>query len=273
MPSERLDKGLLHPRAYPKLTRLGREIDGGYAVPEDQITHCDLLVSLGLNDDVSFDVDFLERNPQTRAVGVDSQVGWWFLVRRIVHTGWGRIRHTFTGNTRKRLAHAESFRGCFTLARLYRAPNARLKKWVGNRSGPNHIRLAEILDQFPGTRPHDVFLKMDIEGAEYDVVPDIVSGSDRIRCIAAEFHYLDERVAEVNEALKALDEHFIVVHVHGNNFSPIDPVSEFPVAVEITWLNRAVADPDLPLSSASYPLAGLDRPCDPSREDHPLVFS
>ena len=269
---ERLDRGLLRPHAYPALTRLGREHDGGYVIPEDQIAPCDLLISLGLNDDVSFDRDFLALNPGARAVGVDARTGWWFTTRRRIHTLWGMIRHTVTGNRKKKRAASESFQGLNTLSRIYRPPNQRLRAWVGGSSQPGHIRLSEILDRFPGTRDHDAFLKMDIEGAEYDVVPDIVAGADRIRCIAAELHYLDEWTPKVNAALRAMDEQYVVVHVHANNFSRYDEANGFPTAVEVTWLNRAVAGAELPLSTASYPLPGLDRPCDPDQEDYALSF-
>lgn len=271
-PDRRLDKQLLHPRTYPSMIRLGRDRDGGYVVPEDQIRHCSLLISLGLSDDVSFDRDFLARNPGTRLIGIDSRVNGWFLARRLLTSSVKAVKYTLTGNRLKRRFNTDGVRDCVALPLLYRDPNVRLRKWVGRESGPERITLSEILALSPDAGVHDVFLKMDIEGTEYEIVPEILRNARRIRCIAAEFHYLDTQTADFNKAMRTLSDQFVVVHIHGNNWGAYDAGLEFPVAVEITLLNRDAFEGELPLSEASYPLEGLDRPCNPGKADYGLVF-
>lgn len=263
---------MLHPLRYPALTRLGRDWDGGYVIPGDQIESCTLLVSLGLSDDVSFDREFLAFNPSARLVGVDGRVGPAFLAKRLLHGLWGAARATVLVRPEKRRRHLEAASGALQVVRLYRPPHVRMKAWVGAESGPGRIRLGTILDSHPGGGEPDVFLKMDVEGAEYELVPDIVHHAGRIRCIAAEFHAWDQRVDEFNEALRALAGPFAVVHVHGNNWGGWSEIEELPTTLEITLVNRAALEEDLPLSTAAYPLPGLDRPCDPRRPDYPLTF-
>lgn len=272
-----LDKALLQPRAYPGLIRLGRDWDGGYVVPEDQLEACSSLVSLGLSDDVSFDRDFLRHSPTARLVGVDGRVGLGFLVRRFLHASWGAVRSTLRGRTLRRGLYIDSLRGCVGVARLYRLPHRRVRAWVSHDPGPGTLGLDAIFELLRpeakqwGPEP-DVFLKMDVEGAEYALIPDLIRLRDRIRCIAVEFHAWDERVEEFDRAIRALKEHFDVVHVHGNNWGTVDGSSSFPTTVELTMVNRAVLPGDLPLSDADYPLKGLDRPCNPLVPDIPFHF-
>lgn len=268
-----LDKSLIHPVRYPALTRLGRDWDGGYVVPGDQIEACRLLVSLGLSEDVSFDRDFLAINPSARLVGVDARVGPAFLAKRVVHGLWGAVRATLAFRAEKRRRHLEAASGALQVARLYRPPHVRMRAWVGADTGPGRVRLGDILDAHPsGDRAPDVFLKMDVEGAEFEIVPDIVRHADRIRCIAAEFHRWDRRAGEFNACMRALAEHFLVVHVHGNNWGTVDRETGFPTTLEITLLNRDVLETVPPPSDAEYPLEGLDRPCQPGLPDFALVF-
>lgn len=272
-----LDKRLLHPRAYPGLVRLGRDWDGGYVVPEDQIEACSSLVSLGLSDDVSFDKDFLHRSPKALLVGVDGRVGWGFLAKRILHASWGAVRSTLRGRTLRRAFHLDSLRGCVGLARLYRTPHRRIRAWVGHGPGTGIVGLDAIFGLVTPPAPEvdpgpDVFLKMDVEGAEYALVPDLIRLRNRIRCIVVEFHAWDERVEEFNRAMGALTEHFAVVHVHGNNWGTVDGPSGFPTTVELTMVSRVVLPKDLPPSAADYPIEGLDRPCNPGVTDIPFHF-
>ena len=48
----------LKPFKVKNLTRLGRKFDGGYLVCSDTMKKCENLITLGVGDDISFEVDF-----------------------------------------------------------------------------------------------------------------------------------------------------------------------------------------------------------------------
>jgi hypothetical protein len=112
---------------------------------------------------------------------------------------------------------------------------------------------------------------MDIEGAEYRVLPELLASADRIDGMAIEFHDCDLMAAHVDALLDRLKQHFVVVHVHGNNYGPLISGSTCPRVLEISLLNRRLVDPtELTRPNRSrYPI-GLDQPNRPDRPDYAL---
>ena len=53
----------LKPGPVKSLVRLGRENDGGYLVDERSVSSAEILLSMGINDDWSFERDFRKANP------------------------------------------------------------------------------------------------------------------------------------------------------------------------------------------------------------------
>jgi hypothetical protein len=52
------DLNRFHPIQMENLIRLGRDWDGGYVVSDEQIQKTETLLSFGINDDWSFEIDF-----------------------------------------------------------------------------------------------------------------------------------------------------------------------------------------------------------------------
>ena len=78
--------------------------------------------------------------------------------------------------------------------------------WLGysGADGPGTVSVGTLIEQ-AGERERRVFLKMDIEGGEYDVVDDLVAHADRINCIVGEFHRIGKKAASFNAALGAFN--------------------------------------------------------------------
>jgi len=60
--------------------------------------------------------------------------------------------------------------------------------------GPGTVSVGALIEQ-AGADERRVFLKMDIEGGEYDVVDDLIAHEDRINCIVGEFHRIGKKAA------------------------------------------------------------------------------
>lgn len=268
-----LDKTPLRPFLYPRLVRLGPPTDGGYVVPEDQIPQCRLLVSLGLSDNWTFDKDFLKLNPSVKIIGVDHTVGPFFFISGLPLILFRICSYALIFNRtkiRKHTRRLDNYLGYFT---FFRAPHKHIKKRMSARmNDPLAITLDDVLRAAGPGGEHDVFLKMDIEGGEYDLVPDIIKQHDRIRCIAAEFHWLDKRTEDFNQAIRLLSQHFTLIHIHANNIGPYDHANDFPITVEITWINNSVLEEKLVPSTLDYPREGLDIPNTVTKPDYKLHF-
>lgn len=268
-----LDKTILRPVECPNLVRLGPQRDGGYVVPVDHVTRCRLLISLGLSDDWSFDRDFLARNSSARVVGVDHTVGPLWFIRRILLYSWKLILHSVTGNREKRAKYSVKLKNAADYFSFFGGRNVHLKKRISTGGGQSDITLGSIFTSNPtdGETP-DVFLKMDIEGAEYEMVNDIIDNSRRISCIAAELHDLDTRTEEFNRFIRLLTRDFYVVHIHGNNGAAFDRSSNFPSVIEMTLVNKSDFSEEPKLSKDAYPKAGIDYPNNPGAPDYELSF-
>ena len=120
-----------------------------------------------------------------------------------------------------------------------------------------------------------LFVKMDIEGAEYRVLPTLLADAARITGIAIEFHNTDLLWERLYEQLQLLLQHFVVVHAHGNNFVRPTAGSTLPRALEVTFANRSLItarELDV-INDRTYPLVGLDHPNNPGRADLALDFA
>ena len=69
------------PRKVPSLVRLGRDFDGGYLIDSRCIGDSDCLVSIGINDDWSFEKDFSSLS-QAPIIAIDAKTSRWLFRRR-----------------------------------------------------------------------------------------------------------------------------------------------------------------------------------------------
>lgn len=124
---------------------------------------------------------------------------------------------------------------------------------------------------------NDLLLKLDVEGAEYDV---LAATPDRVlNCfeqIALEAHDLrnlgeDDFRARFAAVFRRLNGIFTLCHVHANNCAPMTFVEGFPVA-DVLELSYVRSDLVRRVPSATIYPTGLDCANDPERQDISLLF-
>ena len=149
------------------------------------------------------------------------------------------------------------------------------KKFLARRESRRDVTFEHVLrlvgDAPPA--PLSIFLKLVIEGGEYDLLPLIARHAASINGMAIEFHNLDTMGPRMEEAMKALEPDFAVAHVHGNNYTGLVPGTALPVSLEVTLVNRAFHAGSGRPDPQPYPRPGLDHPNDPAKEDYHLNFS
>ena len=214
---EGIDRHQLRPIEHPGLIRLGLPRDGGYVVPEAEVRNATVLLSLGMNQDWSFDRAFVAANAGARVIGVDHSVGPSLFARQIA----GSLLDIPLDSLRNR-RHVRKdiavLRNSIDYFLFFGARHRHIRKRVARNDSASAVSVASLCDMAGANSGRTVFLKMDIEGAEYDLVPDIVGCEGRINCLVVEFHPLSKRVGVFNRSVAQLLEHFRIVHIHGNNY-------------------------------------------------------
>jgi hypothetical protein len=266
-----IETARLRPVLHPDLVRLGPRRDGGYVVPGDLVRASEHLLALGIGDDWQFEAEFAHVNPHVRILGVDGSIGAGRFARECGASLLALLSFGVGAKARRR--HWAQLRRAAHYFWFFGWRHRHLRRMVGTESTPATVTIASLLGSLGTARPHGVFLKVDVEGAEYALIEAITSHATAIGCLVIEFHRTSRHAAAFNAAMDALLRQFRVVHVHGNNYAPCDPVSGFPDAVEITLVNeRLCAGAPTPIE-AELPRAGLDYPNHPERPDHAITFA
>ena len=71
----------LKPKKKFLLKRLGKNYDGGYLIDHTSLKETNTLISLGINDDWSFEKDFFKSNPNSKILCFDRDTSLLFLVK------------------------------------------------------------------------------------------------------------------------------------------------------------------------------------------------
>jgi hypothetical protein len=251
-----------HPVACESLVRIGSSNDGGYVVPLDAVTAADALVSFGLSHDWTFERDFKSRNPGAIIHCYDHTVS---LLTAFQYS-FGQLGRFFV--QRKAIALRRAFRWIDYLL-FFRAERKHFKQRVWRDRQFNSATIDDVFNRLPSEC--QVFVKMDIEGGEYRVLDDLLSRSNNIVAMAIEFHDVDIVAQMFNSFVGKIKRDFYVVHIHANNMGGVAPFN-FPIAPEITFLNKRFFKSAPGASRLTYPVPGLDRPNYPQFPDFTFEF-
>jgi hypothetical protein len=239
-----------HPVACESLARIGSPNDGGYIVPLNAVRAASALLSFGLSHDWTFERDFKKRNPSAIIHCYDHTVS----LRTAFEYSIGQLLRFGL------LFRASSFRKAFTWVdyiQFFRADRIHFKQRIWRDRQNNSATIEDVFNRLPAGC--QLFVKMDIEGSEYRVLDDLLRHSKNIVAMAIEFHDVDILSELFNSFVEKIKHDFYIVHIHGNNMGGMTPLN-FPIAPEITFLNKRFFDSAPPPSRLKYPIPGLDRP-------------
>jgi hypothetical protein len=210
------------------LCRVGGRHDGGYVIPRSLVDTTDLLVSMGVSENWSFDEHFRRLHPGLRIHAYDHTISRMAFVRRV---GIG---------VAKMLLGIVPGREVSRRVRLLKAYEAFFADDVTHfreRIHDHHDRRHDAtLDQvFARTQSRRVFLKIDIEGGEYRVIDDILRHADRVTGMVIEFHDTHRLRTVFADAIRKLQARFSIVHLHANNYGGVAP-DGLPDVLEVTFV-------------------------------------
>jgi hypothetical protein len=235
---------------------------------------------MGINSDWSFEEDFSRRTAGLLLECYDGSVSLEEFRHQFTSNLRGTLRALGKGHLREaRLAlyHARDwFRTAQRFHRFYSVPNHRFhQKFVGSRNDSRYASVPDILAGLPpqpsGATP-SVFVKIDIEGAEYEILKPLLQRGSSFTGMVVEFHGLDRQWKEFVDVSHELARHMAIAHIHGNNFDDCVRGTRVPKVLEVSYINRALLNGNPEPSTTRYPIAGIDQPNNPDAPDLDLDF-
>jgi hypothetical protein len=259
------------------LVRLGREYDGGYVVSKRQIEKTDILLSFGINDDWSFEADF-DRLKHVEIFAYDYSVSNKYILNEI-RDCFGFVLGGLLVLRRSRVREywrkiSEMMRNLNRLHEYFQKKHGRrfIPKYLGDTDNDKYISFDTIFTELSGAGKLSVFIKMDIEGAEYTALPHLPPYFDKINGLVIEFHGLNQEKAFL-ETTKLLLNDYYVAHIHANNCGGHIINSPLPMTLEITFIHKNMLPPgSAEPSTLKYPVKGLDFPNTETLDDIVLNF-
>ena len=199
------------------LMRVGRNNDGGYLVSKLDIEASDLLIGLGVSDDWSFESDFVSIK-KVPVIAYDASVSGAVFLHQLVRFFYsGKWRYFF-----------KTLQIYLCYKRFFRKDCRHIEKFVGVNYG--QISMSEVFAKVEST---NVFLKIDIEGGEYQLLDDLIKNQYRINGLVIEFHDCNLHLQRIANFLDKFS--LSIVHIHANNCAPLFHPSGLPLVLEITF--------------------------------------
>tara|TARA_B100000963_G_scaffold320862_1_gene303703 strand:- start:235 stop:1014 length:780 start_codon:yes stop_codon:yes gene_type:complete len=228
------------------LIRIGPKKDGGYVIDKRAIKKTKKIISCGLNDDWEFEKEFLKINPKCKIIAYDHTVNKEFWVKRfkkdiISLLLFKKIKLEKILDVFKYLNYLKFFEG---------ENRHIIKKVVNYERKENEIAIKNILK-----KQHNLILKIDIEGNEYNILRQLNKEFRKINLLIIEFHNIHKNLNKIKNFVKKTK--FKIIHIHGNNYAGINKNND-PKVVEMTFINSKKFKISKNKSNFNYPIIGLD---------------
>ena len=244
------------------LIRIGPKSDGGYIVHKDSINLTKKIITCGLNDDWKFEKNFTKLNNHCFVEAYDHTIDKDFWYQRFKKD----IIHFFLLK-KLRLSKIIKMFDYIDYKIFFKKKNIHfLKKVVRNSEKEDEISLTDIIDNF-----EDIFLKIDIECNEYEILPEVTKHSEKIISLIVEFHDIDSNLDKIEKFI--IENKFLkLIHIHANNYKDINTNGN-PNDIELTFVNKNKINISNERSQKSYPIHGLDYKNLKRKKDIELKFN
>jgi|GEM_PF-1185036 len=217
-----------------KLIRLGRDNDGGYIVPEKSLVSADVLFGYGIDNDISFEETFSNKYNKP-SYGFDCGI--------------------------------ESIKSTSKLFTFVNECISSDSSLYGMQK--SSTKISSFTEQIKNLNLADkkIFIKMDIEGAEFDALQEVIKNPHNVTGIAFEMHLFKKHIDfdKGIKLLKDLENDFVLVHLHGLNcgsrFNSNYAKGGIPYQIEFTYINKALLTNYRVSKNQSHPTE-LDMPND-----------
>lgn len=255
----------LKPLKNNNLIRAGIEKDGGYIVDSVLFKNAEHLLSFGMGDDWSFELDYIKINKKGNITIYDHSVSFFTFFKPLIKVlkRYFLFRKTFC-DLQNRFHKLKEYLN-FTNNKKVNFYQEKISKKKNNKFKTTSVtkafqKLGEV---------KSLILKIDIEGYEYEIIDEILANHKKIDMLILEFHNIDLKEENFIVCMKRLTSYFNVIHLHGNNHCG-QCTSGIPIALEITMINKMKGNKEL-VYEKNFPRLNLDFPNNPYKKD--IFFS
>ena len=234
-----------------ELVRLGSVDDGGYVLPIKDTKSTDVLISLGISDNWDFEKDFVKLS-KAKVIAYDYSINSDFWISKFKKDLIKFLKlKIFKPKKLYKMFQYIDFIFFFKINKK----NLFFLKKIGNHKDCTDIN--EIVNTH--VKKNDkIFLKIDIEGSEYEILDQIIFLQNRIQGIIIEFHNVTKNFDVIKSFLNKISSNLNLVHIHANNYS-VKEINEFPEALELTISNINLHNNNFE-QFREYPIKNLDFP-------------
>lgn len=214
------------------LIRVGSPRDGGYLIDERLIS-CDL-VSLGISGDWEFERQWKNNNQRVNIETYDGSISFIkFAVTAILSLCRLHKPTLIQRNILTTIEYVTFLTSQTKLRRLF----------VGKRDQKNWISYEQLVNNTDCRAPF--FLKIDIEGHEYEILAEILEQQHLLSGIAIEFHRPLTNLKTIEEFITTLD--LSLCNIHPNNCLPkLDSCAEPSIEMTFSRYEGIAGDPQIP---------------------------
>jgi hypothetical protein len=146
-----------------------------------------------------------------------------------------------------------------------------IKKNIATYSSKTTANLSQLINHY-----NNIFLKMDIEGCEYDWLLSLTQENlNKFKQIVIEFHGINDdswgKTYDAKlECFKKLSNTHYIIHAHGNSNSGTQ--NNIPDVIELTFLRKTYFTEEPNLNTTKLPIPDLDFTNNGSYPDYQLNF-
>lgn len=198
------------------LVKLGGFKDGGYVADYFSLIKSRILISGGVGSNVRFESDCYDVNQELQIILVDPTVS---ILRMIVRAIYHFIKKGQSGF--RSLSEVLNYLFLVRQSKL-------IKKFLGSEYTINDI----LKTQRVQPKGKCIFVKLDIEGAEYDLLSDIINVKEKLTGVCIEFHDLHYQENRDKLASFLAELRFLIVHVSVNEVCLTE--GNYPSVLEIS---------------------------------------
>lgn len=269
---------VLTPIMSDDLIRIGRKKDGGYVLNRRAVDKARLLISFGVNTDWTFEADFYRT--KSKAGVTIASYDYSVDFRHFVRTAFGHLKKAIIfRRSIYNILFSMHFLKVAILHKLFfnKSDKKFYKKGIAKEDNGLFLSFDSIMKEFqPDLNDDELIVKMDIEGAEFEVLESMLKYSPYISSFVIEFHGLNINGEKLMQLIKmAKDKKYVIAHVHPNNGGGLIEKSQLPMLLEIT-LTKGSLFTQQELTNRnirSYPIEGLDYPCVKGIQELSLAFN
>lgn len=226
----------------------------GYVLASADIAKSDWLVGLGINDDWSFESDFIAQNKvpvDAYDASVNSKLFWtrfetaYKRSRKLKDSAWlfspftmwraHRTSKRMDRNDPNRIAADHWWTTWRDYLRFFRGQRRHHQQFVGDPTQDNTIAFTRTLNRANQNSARAIFLKIDIEGSEYAILDELIKAAPRTSGLVIELHHCRKHVETLRDFIERYP--LRLVHTHVNNNSRQDD-DGLPFAIELSFTSE-----------------------------------